>query len=332
MSVRLLLSFVLVAVFAGTAAADKPKLAVLGLEIAGSIDTESTSHGRLLTDMFRTKVSSGTRFTLAPNSTKADLLDEKVAAGCDSDTADCMGKIALKFKADILVYGKIEKRPKDGKDGYQLSMKSFDVAKKSSKEWGEWVPYSDFVEGGLDARVVRGFDALVGKDANEPVVTPNPTPTPTPNPPPPKKGGGGFPWKTTAYVSTGLTMVALGGAIFYGLKVNDLEKNCHPGEGLDPDLATSFDMGGGTHTGGFSANDCRQSKGDGLAKKSTYAGVAAGALGAFALFAYYEGFIAKKSSKESSTQTSGRQRKKKQFAVTPILSPDGAGATVRLDW
>jgi hypothetical protein len=50
----------------------------------------------------------------------------------------------------------------------------------------------------------------------------------------------------------------------------------------------------------------------------------------FALFAIYEGFVAKK---ESSQQQHGaRTKKKKNIAVTPIVSPDGAGATVRIDW
>ena len=322
MVARVVLSFVLIAAMVGVAAADKPKLAVLGLEVAGSIDTQTTSHGRLLTDMFRDKVTSGTRFQAASGGLKADLLDEKVAATCDSDSPDCMTKIGTKLKADILIFGKIEKRVKDGKEGYLLAMKSFDLGKKAMKEWGEWVPYSDFSEGGLEARVARGFDALVGKD--ETVVTPTPTPTPTP--PQPKKGGG-FPWKTTAYVTTGLTMVAAGGAIYFGLDVRRRDRQCKFREGGSNNVAADF-----IETGDYTQQECTKDAGKRVALKANVGMAAAGALGAFALLAYYEGFVAKRDTKETPTQTGSRTRKKKQFAVTPILSPDGAGATVRLDF
>ena len=65
---RVLVAFAFVAALVGTAVADKAKLAVLGLEVAGSIDTESTSQGRLLTDMFRTRVGISQRYVLAANS------------------------------------------------------------------------------------------------------------------------------------------------------------------------------------------------------------------------------------------------------------------------
>jgi hypothetical protein len=149
-----------------------------------------------------------------------------------------------------------------------------------------------------------------------------PAPTPKPN------GGGGFPWKTTAYVSTAVTLVAIGGVVLRGLKTNTLEKNCRPGEGLAKDEESSYTMNGGT-TGGESASDC--ANGGKFALQTNIAGAAAAVFGGLAVIAYYKGFVSKK---ESSTQTSaGRStRKKKQFAVTPIIAPDGAGATFRLDW
>ncbi len=320
---RVLVAFAFVAALVGTAVADKAKLAVLGLEVAGSIDTESTSQGRLLTDMFRTRVGISQRYVLAANSLK-DLLDEKVANGCDTEQPDCMAKIGSKMKAAMLLYGKIEKRPKDGKEGYQLSIKALDVDKKSVKEWSDWVPLSDFVDGGLDARIGRGFDTLVGKDKPDPVVT-TVTGTAGPMVVAPKKSDG-FPWKITAVVSTGLAMAAFGTFIYTGpIKTKGLEKDCRPinaSVALDEEASYPAD-------GVRSPSDC--AKGPSFAKYSKISGIAAAALGGFALFAYYEGFIAKRNGE--SDKTVGRStRKKKQFAVTPILSPDGAGATVRLDW
>jgi hypothetical protein len=325
MRARLLLSLALVLALAGIAAAEKTKVAVLGLEVAGSIDGESTSFGRRLTEMLRAKVNQSPRFMLAANSLK-DLLDEKLANSCETEANTCMAVIGGKLKTQFLVYGKLEKRQKDGKDGYQFSMTSLDVDAKTDKKWGDWIPYSDFADGGLDARVQRGFETLLGKDAGTTGTTGTIGITNPPPPPPPKKGGG-FPWKPTAYVSGGLAIAAIGGSVYFGpLKAGKLDSNCHPINKDAPlDKASSYDPS--AITGGYSPSDCAKGP-----KYSTYSYVALGTaavLGGLAVFAFYE---SSKSTKESPTQVGKSTRKKKQFAVTPILSPDGAGATVRLDW
>jgi hypothetical protein len=331
MLARVLLPLAVVLTLVGTASAEKAKLAVLGLEVAGSIDTDSTSHGRLLTERFRAKIGISPRFVLAPNSMK-DLLDEKVANGCDNEAPDCMAKIGAKLKVAFLMYGKIEKRPKDGKDGYQLSMKSLDIDRKTVKEWGDWVPLVDFVEpGALDGRVSTAFDTLT-KDANlnatDPggsVITGPTGPGPTPKP----RDGGGFPWKVTAYTSTAVALAAFGGFIYYGpMKTKALDKECRPGPGGDLGVEATYTTAGGGSSGNEDASEC--AKGETYSKRSYITGIAAAALGGVALVAYYKGFVSKK---ETNT-TVGRstRKKKKQFAVTPIVAPDGAGATFRLDW
>jgi hypothetical protein len=311
MLARVLLPLALVLALVGMASAEKGKLAVLGLEVAGSIDTDSTYHGRLLTERFRAKIGISPRFMLAPNSMK-DLLDEKVANGCDNEAPDCMAKIAGKLKAAFLLYGKIEKRPKDGKEGYQLSMKALDVEKRAVAEWGDWVPLADFVEpGALDSRVARAFETLTNVPGAAITGSTNLTqPTAKPK-------AGRFPWKTTAYVSTAVALATFGGFIYTGpIKTGQLNDECH----RDP--AT------GAHVGD-NAEKCAKD-GPRYSKLSWITGLSAAAVGGFALFAYYQGFVSKK---ESNNPTSGRStRKKKQFAVTPIVSPDGAGATFRLDW
>jgi len=333
MFARFLLPLAIVTALAGHAAADKAKLAVLGLEVAGAIDADSTSHGRLLTEMFRNKVGTNPHFVLAPDS-KKDLLDEKVANGCDTEAIDCMVKIGSKLKAQFLVFGKIEKRPKDGKDGYQLSMKALDVAHKSIKEWSDWVPLTDFIDGGLDRRVQQGFDTLV-RDS-EPVTDPNNGVTGTQGPivVTPKKPSGPFPWKTTAYISSGVALVAFGAFIYTGpIKTRKLDSQCHPGvdaNGNTLPLGDSSSYADGVgDSGSVSASEC--AKGPSYATMSKVTGIAAAALGGFALFAYYKGFVAHKENPNG--PTGGRStRKKKHLAITPVLSPDGAGATVRFDW
>jgi hypothetical protein len=60
------------------------------------------------------------------------------------------------------------------------------------------------------------------------------------------------------------------------------------------------------------------------------AGVAIGA-GGFALYAIYRGFVEKQPA-SSERNVRGRRVTRDRFVVTPIVSPDGGGATLRLDW
>ena len=128
-------------------------------------------------------------------------------------------------------------------------------------------------------------------------------------------------------VTSAVTLVALGGFIYYGpIKTRQYNNDCKtdPRLGDNPPLD---DPGSYLANGMFCAGDKPRQ----ASFRNKVAGIAAAAVGGIALFAVYKGFIATK--KESSTQTSGRRvRKKKQFAVTPIVSPEGGGATFRLDW
>jgi hypothetical protein len=326
MFARVLLPFALLLALVGTATAEKAKLAVLGFEVAGSVDRDSTGHGRLLSDRFRARVAISQKFVLAPNSMK-DLLEEKVSAGCDNEAPDCMAKIGASLKASFLMFGKIEKRPKDGKDGYQLSMKLLDVEKKTVKEWGDWIPFVDFVDmNALDNRAAAGFDTLTRSDGDPIISGPGPGPGPGPVTPKPKDSGG-FPWKPTAVVTSSVALAAFGGFVYYAVKLKKLGDRCTLKMGKDPDK-DKFEVD--AYEVGIDGQGCVDD-GKKFDSRNKIAGYTAAAVGGIALFAIYKGFIAKK---ESPTQTTtGRStRKKKQFAVTPIVSPEGGGATFRLDW
>ena len=72
------------------------------------------------------------------------------------------------------------------------------------------------------------------------------------------------------------------------------------------------------------------------AKTQTWVGGAVMGVGlGVAAFAFYKGFIAKPN-QESSTSAAktkrGKRVRRERFIVTPIVAPDGGGATVRLDW
>lgn len=322
MFARGLLPFALVLALAGTAVAEKAKMAVLGLELAGSIDTDSASYARLLSERFRARVGISPKFTLAPNSIR-DLLDEKVAASCENEAPTCMAAIGSRMKASFLMFGKVEKRPKDGKDGYQLSMKFLDVDKKTVKEWGDWVSIADIGDmGALDARVAVGFDTLTRNENGDVLVGPGPGPSPGPTP----KEGGGFPWKPTAIATSAVALVALGGFVYYGpIKTGQYSSDC-----VFDRMGPRIKGDPGSYEGDPAHQKDCATNGPKFDTRNKIAGITAAAVGGIALFAIYKGFISKK---ESSTQTSGRStRKKKQFAVTPIISPEGGGATFRLDW
>src|SRR3954469_11140834 len=123
------LALVLLALGAGTAAA-KPKVAVLGVEVTGTIDQTSTGVAHDLTEGMRARARQGSGpYQLAPNSDR-ELIDEKVLKNCDSEGPLCMSDIGKDIGADILIYGKLEKTP----DGYKLTVNVLDVRKKTKEK------------------------------------------------------------------------------------------------------------------------------------------------------------------------------------------------------
>jgi hypothetical protein len=78
-------------------AAAKPKIAILGLEVIGSLDPEQVKLARQLTNGLRERASAGTGpFELAPSSDK-ELVDEKLMNNCDTEALACMAPIGLAF-------------------------------------------------------------------------------------------------------------------------------------------------------------------------------------------------------------------------------------------
>lgn len=65
--------------------------------------------------------------------------------------------------------------------------------------------------------------------------------------------------------------------------------------------------------------------------KRTIGWVVTGVVGAAMLGSFYMAFV--RDREHTETQTAGRgHRKRRELAITPILTPDGGGATVRFDW
>jgi len=309
-SVRLLLPLALVVAFTGRATAeDKAKIAILGIEVVGSIDIDSTTTARNVTSGLRAQVRTNKRFMLAPNSAK-ELIDEKVATGCETELADCMSKIGKKLGAPWLLYGKIEKKAKDAAPGYQLTLRLLDVEKKSATPWSEWIPLADTGGSELDTWSAKGFNSVTGTE-DIAIVVPDPV-----RPKPAKSNG----WRTTAYISGAAAVVFTGIHVYAWrqLSPTDGGKKCFDdanGEFIAPTPADLVD-------------DCEAGKRNKILTWT--AGPLALAAGGLAIYATYKGFISKR---ESSTGTAGKStRKRSRFAVTPVISPDGAGATVQFDW
>jgi hypothetical protein len=300
MAARAILSLALVVAVTGIASAEPTKVGVLGLEVAGVIDIDGTTQAKNITEVMRSQVKPP-RFTLAPNS-KKELIDEKVANNCDSEATDCMTKIAKKLGATVLIFGRIERKAdKDGVDAYQLSLKLLDTEKKTTKPATTWISLKEVGDGKLES--ITGGEPVAPPPPAGGVVLEDP-------PRPPKKPGNG--WKTATYVSGAATVVLLGGFVFTALKTESLAKECTE----DP-------------AGNREGPGCAD--GPTYSKLSFATGIGAGAVGVFAIVAAYKGFVS--SSKESSQPTAGRStRKRSRFAVTPVIAPGGAGATVRFDW
>lgn len=311
---RSLSAFVLAGVvtgLCGTAAAekDKPKIAVLGLEAAsesgGLVDQGTTKVARNLTEGLRNHAASARSvYRLAPSSNR-ELIDEKLMKSCDSEKPECMAPIGAEVNADFLMYGRVDKTSENGISGYRVSIKLLDVKNKK-----EQAPWKKFVAAG--EATSQWAEDVYATVTNEPKEL-----STTPVKPPKAKGNS---WKTIGYVSAGAAVV-LGGTFVYSYK--QLADVTSDGKGGPfgtygdkcPRDPVNTEPAGCSHGGLFSAG--------------TYIGLIGGALAVgLTGVAIYK---SSKSDTERRTTASGRERKR-NFVVTPVVAPEGAGATVRIDW
>ncbi len=103
----LFLALAVLALCASAAFAERPKVAVLGLEVVGAIDQRATTAAQELTQGLRARPRSGNGpYQLAANSDK-ELIDEKLIKGCDEEAPKCMTEIGKGVGADLLIYGNL---------------------------------------------------------------------------------------------------------------------------------------------------------------------------------------------------------------------------------
>lgn len=108
----LLAALFLIALTSSHALANKPTVAILGLEVVDptGIDATSTSVARDLTEGLRSRAKAGAGpYQLAIGSDK-ELIDEKLIHNCDTEAIACMAEIGKNLGANYLIYGRLEKK------------------------------------------------------------------------------------------------------------------------------------------------------------------------------------------------------------------------------
>jgi hypothetical protein len=140
--------------------AGKPKIAILGLEIQGGIDSESTRVAQDFAVALRTRPRAGHGpYQWSPGSEK-ELIDEKLLNGCEPETTECMARIGRNLGADVLVYGRIERKSLGGQAGYQITLKLLDVGKLTQLGWTEFIPLSESSGTKLQDWARKGYKKL----------------------------------------------------------------------------------------------------------------------------------------------------------------------------
>jgi hypothetical protein len=137
----------------------KPKIAILGLEAApgpsGAVDPAMTQVARAITKELRQRAQApASPYALAPNSNK-ELTDEKLLMSCDNEAASCMATIGGGLAADVLLYGRVEKRGQL----YRVALKRLEIKTKAIETAGEELPVGSAVTG----MAKRLYTKLIGE-------------------------------------------------------------------------------------------------------------------------------------------------------------------------
>jgi hypothetical protein len=143
----------------GSARADKPRIAILGLEApasaGGAVDPGAQLIAREITRELRERVQSpASPYVIAPNSNK-ELLDEKLLMSCDNEAPECMVVIGAGLASDVVLYGRVDKRG----EIFRVSLKLLDVKRRTVQP-----AVDDLPVGGAAAGVSRRlYTKLIGE-------------------------------------------------------------------------------------------------------------------------------------------------------------------------
>ncbi|HEY5925250.1 MAG TPA: hypothetical protein VIV11_26385 [Kofleriaceae bacterium] len=134
------------------------KVAVLGLELIGKYGPDAPVVTMVLNTTMREAAKKEGPFAVAPNTDK-ELVDEKIMNNCASESPQCMAAIGANLGVDKLAFGKIEQT----QQGYRITVKLLDVAKKSIEGSGDFLmPTAEAEAEGLDKWGREVYLRLVG--------------------------------------------------------------------------------------------------------------------------------------------------------------------------
>lgn len=146
-----------------------PMIAILGLEVVGTVDLEVVRVARELTAALRSAATSGP-YAVAPNSDK-ELVDVKILNSCPDERAACMIKIARALNAAYLLYGHVERRAQGAVRGYQTSLWLLRASDGQLASSTDFIPAAEASGSRLAERGRRDYERLVTSPVADRTVT-----------------------------------------------------------------------------------------------------------------------------------------------------------------
>ena len=147
------------------------------------------------------------------------------------------------------------------------------------------------------------------------------------------RSSGSGKWKGVFYASVAVAAVGAGVWVYGYTKIGSIEQNvCDAGGYTAGDPAhpncTAMPKPGYM---GDTVDELNRS-GDNYHKMTLIGGITTAAAGGLAIFAFYKGFIAQGSDDTDEHALNGHRVRRDRFSVTPVVSAQGGGATLRFDW
>lgn len=158
----------------------KPKIAVLGIEPVdpGAVASQqkTTELARALTEALRARAARArAHYDIAPNSNK-ELTEVKLLSDCFDEGKECMAQIGRDLGADMLLFGKLEKK----KDGYAITLRLLNVPKTAfEKQKTQAVAPGDATPAGMERHAIELFGELTGVEIDSMLIVRANVPTGT---------------------------------------------------------------------------------------------------------------------------------------------------------
>lgn len=136
-------------------------IAILGLEVIGTVDSKTVRIARALTAALRSRAANGP-YAIAPIGDQ-DLIDLKIMHNCPDERKECMIKIGRALNAQYLLYGRIERRAQGAapSDGYQISLQLLNVNSGHLTAWADFIPAAESSDTRIAERGRSSYEHLL---------------------------------------------------------------------------------------------------------------------------------------------------------------------------